>query len=79
MGMYFSRRLPAGARGRSGRCAKSTRRRRVPRRVRPSEIRAFHPSFVRPGFIHGGPRFFYGLGVPMVIAPRYPYPLYPYR
>ena len=43
------------------------------------KIRAFHPSFVRPGFIHGGPRFFYGLGVPMVIAPRYPYPLYPYR
>ena len=76
MGMYFSRRLPACARYRSGRCAKSTRRRRVPRRVRPSEIRAFHPGF----FVLASSTVAHGSSMVWVCQwsspPGIPYPLY---
>jgi hypothetical protein len=42
-----------------------------------------HPGFVgrpfiHPGFVHGGPRFFFRFGGPVVIAPPYRYPYYPY-
>lgn len=42
-----------------------------------------HPGFVgrpfHPGFVRTGPRFFFGFGGPVVIAPpAYPYPFYPY-